>query len=154
MACHLPFLLKRKEEGTVSAQQLNDARQKVLVVDDDPSLRELLQVFLEQVGFEVRTAPDGQAGLDALDESHFDIILSDFRMPGISGLEMAAVVRQTDPVIPIILITGDAYTLESEAVARAGITQVLPKPLKLNELLNMCSTAIGPHHFRGCAGGV
>lgn len=140
MACHLPFLLKRKEERTVSAQQLKDARQKVLVVDDDPLMRELMADFLEAVGFEVRTAQDGRAGLNALGECHFDIILSDFRMPGMSGIEMAAVVRQTDPVIPIILITGDAYALESEAVARAGITRVLPKPLKLNELLNMCST--------------
>jgi CheY-like chemotaxis protein len=140
MACHLPFLLKRKEEGTVSAQRLKDARQKVLVVDDDPLMRELLADFLEAVGFEARTAQDGRAGLNALGECHFDVILSDFRMPGMSGLDMAAVVRQTDPTIPIILITGDAHTLESEAVARAGITRVLPKPIKLNELLNACST--------------
>lgn len=124
----------------MSAQRLNNARQKILVVDDDPSLRELLAEFLERRGFEVRTAQDGRAGLNAMGECHFDVILSDFRMPGMSGLEMAAVVRQTDPTIPIILITGDAYTLESEAVTRAGITRVLPKPIKLNELLNACST--------------
>ncbi len=124
----------------MSAQRLNDTRQKILVVDDDPSLRELLTEFLERGGFEVRTAQDGRAGLNALGECRFDVILSDFRMPGMSGLEMAAIVRQTDPTIPIILITGDAYTLESEAVARAGITRVLPKPIKLNELLNACST--------------
>jgi CheY-like chemotaxis protein len=125
----------------MSAQRLNDARQKVLVVDDDPLLRELLANFLEQLGFEVRTAQDGHAGLNALNTCHFDIILSDFRMPGMSGLEMATIIRQTNPAIPIFLITGDAYTLETEAVVRAGITRVLPKPLKLNELLNICSTA-------------
>jgi len=141
MACHLPFLLKRMEEGTVSAQQLNGARQKILVVDDDPSLRELLQVFLERVGFEVRTAEDGHAGLNALGTCHFDIILTDYRMPAMTGIEMAAFIRRSDTVTPIILITGDSYALDPEIVARAGITQVLPKPLKLNELLNMCSTA-------------
>ncbi|HWQ69112.1 MAG TPA: response regulator [Patescibacteria group bacterium] len=120
----------------MSAQMLLDVRRKILVVDDDLSIRELLADYLEQAGFEVKTAPDGRAGLKALDESHFDIILSDFRMPGMSGLEMAAVIRQTNPAIPIILITGDAYALESEAVARAGITRVLLKPLKMNELLN------------------
>lgn len=125
----------------MSAQRLNNARQKILIVDDDPSLRELLQVFLEQVGFEVRTAPDGQTGLDALGESHFDVILTDYRMPAMTGLEMAAFIRRSDTVTPIILITGDSYALDPEIVARAGITQVLPKPLKLNELLNMCSTA-------------
>lgn len=126
-------------DETVSAQQLNDARQKILVVDDNPSLRELLADFLERVGFEVTTAHDGQAGLDALEKRHFDLILADFRMPGMTGLEMAAVVRQTNPAIPIILITGDASALEPETVARAGITRVLPKPLAVHELLNMCS---------------
>ena len=84
-------------DGTVSTQHVKDARQKVLVVDDDPLLRELLADFLEQVGFEVRTAQDGRVGLNALGECHFDIILSDFRMPGVSDLDMAVVVRRTAP---------------------------------------------------------
>lgn len=123
----------------MSTQDLKDARQKVLVVDDDPSFRTLLAVFLEQVGFEVRTAPDGQAGLDALGECHFDIIFSDFRMPGMTGLEMAAFVRRTDPAIPIILVTGEPTALEAKAVAQAGITRVLLKPFTTSELLELCS---------------
>lgn len=118
---------------------LFDVRQKILVVEDDPNMRALLTDYLGLMGFEVRTAPDGRAGLKAFGVCHFDIILSDFRMPGMNGLEMAAIIRQTNPAIPIILITGDAYALESEAVARAGITRVLVKPLKMNELLNVCS---------------
>lgn len=123
----------------MNAQQLNDIRQKVLVVDDNPSLRELLADFLERVGFEVTTAQDGQAGLDAVAKRHFDLILADFRMPGMTGLEMAAIMRQTNPTVPIILITGDASVLKPEIVARAGITRVLSKPLTAHELLNMCS---------------
>ena len=124
----------------MSAQRLNDTRQKILVVDDDPSLRELLAEFLERGGFEVRTAQDGRAGLNALDRCHFDLILTDYRMPAMTGIEMAAVIRRSDTVTPIILITGDFYELDLEMVARAGITRVLPKPIKLNELLNACST--------------
>lgn len=123
----------------MSTQHLKDTRLKVLVVDDDPSLRELLAVFLEQVGFEVRTAQDGQAGLNALGECHFDIIFSDFRMPGMTGLEMATRVRRIDPAIPIILVTGEPYALEAEALAQAGIRQVLRKPFMVNELLDICS---------------
>lgn len=123
----------------MGAQRLNDARQKVLVVDDDCMLRELLTDYLEQVGFEVRTAPDGRAGLHALGECHFDLILTDYRMPTMTGLEMAAYIRRSDAVTPIILITGDLYTLDPEVIAQAGITRVLPKPLQMNELLNKCS---------------
>lgn len=116
---------------------LLDVRQKILVVDDNPNMLALLKERLELAGFEVRTAPDGRAGLKALGECYFDTIISDFRMPGMSGLEMAAIVRQTNPAIPIILITGDAHGLTSEAVTGTGITRVLAKPLKMNELLNM-----------------
>lgn len=123
----------------MSAQRLQAARQKVLVVDDDHALRELLAVHLERVGFEVYTAPDGRAGLQALGESHFDLILTDYRMPTMTGLEMAACIRRSDTTTPIILITGDSYTLDPEVIARAGITRVLPKPLKINNLLNMYS---------------
>jgi DNA-binding response OmpR family regulator len=125
----------------MSAQRLNDARQKILIVDDDRTLLELLADYLGQVGFEVRTAADGCAGLHALDECHFDLILTDYRMPVMNGLEMAAYIRRTDTVTPIILITGDSCALDPEIVAQAGITRVMPKPLKINELLDMCSSS-------------
>ena len=125
----------------MSAQQLHDTRQKVLVVDDDRALRELLADYLGRVGFEVRTAQDGRAGLHALGESRFDLILTDYRMPAMTGLEMATYIRRSDTITPIILITGDSSTLDSEVIAQAGITRVLPKPLKINELLSECSLA-------------
>ena len=123
----------------MSAKQLDNARQKVLIVDDDASLRELLTDLLETVGYDVWTAQDGLAGLDALHNGPFDLILVDYRMPGMTGIEMAAFMRRSDTVTPIILITGDSYALDPEIVARAGITRVLSKPLKINEFLNMCS---------------
>lgn len=123
----------------MSAQQFNDVKQKVLVVDDNLSFRELMTDLLEPVGYEVWTAQDGLAGLDALYNGPFDLILTDYQMPGMTGLEMAAFIRRSDAVTPIILITGDCYALDPELVARAGITKMLSKPFKINEFLNMCS---------------
>lgn len=123
----------------MSAQQINDVKQKVLVVDDNLSFRELMTELLEPVGYEVWTAQDGLAGLDALYHGPFNLILTDYQMPGMTGLEMAAFIRRSDTVTPIILITGDCYTLDPEIVARAGITKMLSKPFKINEFLNMCS---------------
>jgi two-component system, response regulator, stage 0 sporulation protein F len=123
----------------VSAQPLHNTRQKVLVVDDDPTFRELLTDLLETVGYDVWTAQDGLAGLDALHNGPFDLILVDYRMPRMTGLDMTAYIRRSDTVTPIILITGDYYTLDPEIVARAGITRVLSKPLKISEFLSICS---------------
>jgi len=123
----------------VSAQQLNDAIWKVLVVDDDPLFREFLTDLLETVGYDVWAAQDGLAGLDALYNGPFDLILVDHRMPRMTGLEMAAFMRRSDTVTPIILITGDSDSLDPEIVVRAGITRVLAKPLKIDEFVNMCS---------------
>ncbi|MBZ0160712.1 response regulator [Candidatus Methylomirabilis sp.] len=127
----------------MSAQRFNDERQKVLVVDDDPFFRELMTDLLEPAGYDVWTAHDGLAGLDALHNGPFDLILTDYRMPGVTGIEMAAFIRRSDTVTPIILITGDSYTLDPDVIVRAGITRVLSKPLQIDDFLNKYSlTAI------------
>jgi len=123
----------------VSAQQFLDVRHKVLVVDDDPTFRELLSDLLETVGYHVWTAEDGLAGINALHHGPFDLILVDHQMPRMTGLDMTAFIRRSDTVTPIILITGDCYALDHEIVARAGVTKILPKPLKIDEFLNLCS---------------
>lgn len=107
---------------------------RILVIDDDASLREALRAFFQQAGFEVHPAHDGPSGLAAFNAEHFDLICVDFRMPGMTGLEVAAAVRRVAPVIPIILITGDPYGLEPEALAGARISRVLVKPFTLDEL--------------------
>jgi DNA-binding response OmpR family regulator len=126
------------------SQGLPGPKRRVLVVDDDPAVRELLTVFLEERDFEVRTAPDGPAGVAAFNVEPFDLILVDFQMPDMTGLEMATEVRRTDPQVPIALITGIAGTLEAEAVAQAGITRTLPKPFDLNELANWLQSLFPP----------
>jgi CheY-like chemotaxis protein len=104
-------------------------------------------MFLEGRDFEVRTAPDGPAGIAAINAEPFDWILVDFQMPSMTGLEMAAEVRRTDPQIPIALITGIADVLEAEVVAQAGITRTLPKPLDLDELANWLQSLFSPPSF-------
>lgn len=116
------------------SQELPDPRRRVLVVDDDPAIRAFLTDFLEQQDFEVRTTQDGRTALAVFDTERFDLLLVDFQMPGMTGLEVATKVRKTDPDIPIGLITGTASTLEAEAVVQAGVSRVFPKPFSLEEL--------------------
>lgn len=114
--------------------QVKVLKRRVLVVDDDPGVRAALTYLLEQWDVEVLAVQDGHTALAVFTVQRFDLIFVDLYMPGMTGLEMAALVRRLDPTIPIILITGWTSTLETVAVAAAGITHVLPKPLPIDEL--------------------
>lgn len=115
------------------------ARGRILVVDDDPLIGELLVMLFEQEGFEVQTAQDGCAGLIAFSEDHFDLIFTDLRMPRMTGLELAAAVRKVDSMVPIILVTGEANTLGAEVATQVGISRVVSKPFTLDELITCLS---------------
>jgi CheY-like chemotaxis protein len=118
----------------ISRQNLPVSRRRVLVVDDESAVRTILNDVLEQLDFEVYTAPDGSTALQTFQAHHFDLILVDFQMPGLTGLELATAVRKTDQHTPIALITGTASTIEPASIAQAGITRTFPKPFSLKEL--------------------
>ena len=85
-------------------------RFRVLFVDDEPAVRTTSAAVLEAAGYEVLTATDGLEGLDALDEALPDLIVSDLRMPNMSGFEFLAVVRNRFPQIPTIAMSGEYIT--------------------------------------------
>src|SRR5215510_2402486 len=119
----------------VSSKRLPALRRHILVVDDEFAIREVLTTFLEQYEFAVHTAPDGTSALALLQTEHVDMILVDWHMPGISGLEMALEVHKTNPFIPIALITGTPMALQPAALRQAGISRVFAKPFDLEALV-------------------
>jgi len=82
-------------------------RYRILIVDDEPSLREIGKILLEAQGYEVLCAEDGFEGLAALKQSLPDIIISDLRMPNMNGFEFLSVVRRRFPTIPVIVISSE-----------------------------------------------
>ncbi|MBI5850050.1 MAG: response regulator, partial [Planctomycetes bacterium] len=88
----------------------------VLVVDDEPDLAESCAFFLKRAGYRVATAVSGAAAMKHLSESSFDVVLSDVRMPGMSGVQLLEQVKARDPDIEVILVT--AYP-ELETAAHA-----------------------------------
>jgi CheY-like chemotaxis protein len=116
------------------AQDLSPLHGRVLVVDDDPGVRAFLAEFLALQDLAVRTAQDGAQALAIFGTESFDLVMVDLQMPGMSGLEVAAVVRQTHQHIPIALVTGTVHALHTEALRRAGITRVFQKPFDLKAL--------------------
>jgi DNA-binding NtrC family response regulator len=116
---------------------------RILIVDDDPGQRSLLETFLRSQGFETVLADSGKQALETLRTGKFEMMISDVRMPGLSGLETLRLARQEYATLPVLLIT--AYTDVRDAVAamRDGAVNYLSKPIDLDELLAGVRQATG-----------
>lgn len=108
-------------------------RPRVLVIDDDPSVREVVSYLLVSFGYDCQTAVNGASGLARFDEGGWDLVLTDIDMPDMNGWEVAEAIRRRSPSIPIVLITG---LMGPEVMRRArerGLP-VVPKPFRMETL--------------------
>ncbi len=106
----------------------------ILLIDDDDSLRRVMEFSLTEAGHKVRTAASGEEGLRLLEKEDFDAVITDITMPGMSGMEVLAKVRRRDTHIPVVVIT--AYgTIESAVEAmKQGAFDYITKPVSRDEL--------------------
>jgi DNA-binding response OmpR family regulator len=109
--------------------------QRVLVVDDDPTVSDVVRRYLEREDFSVRLAGDGQAALDAYRQERPDLVVLDLMLPGIDGLEVCRRLRGQDPGLPIIMLT--ALGEESDRVLglEIGADDYVTKPFSPRELV-------------------
>ncbi len=108
---------------------------RVLVVDDEPAIRAELEEWLQESGFDTRSAPDGKAAAELALSDSFDICLSDIRMPSMSGVELLKRLGETSPETAVILMTAYAGLETALDALRFGATDYLLKPFKHDELL-------------------
>jgi DNA-binding NtrC family response regulator len=116
---------------------------RILVVDDDPGQRSLLESFLRSQKFEVTLADSGERALALLSGSNFAMMISDVRMPGLSGLDTLRRVRLQFPALPVLLVTAYAEIRDAVAATRDGALNYLAKPIDLDELLDTVRQATG-----------
>lgn len=109
-------------------------RPKVLLVDDEEAITSSLAPFLERSGFEVRTAPDGQAALTVLDSWPPDVVVSDVMMPRLDGRELVRRLRTRDDWTPVVLLTQVGESFERSAALDEGADDYLNKPFNPQEL--------------------
>ncbi len=109
-------------------------KSKILIVEDDEAIRELIHVFLEKSGFEAFTAITAEAAVEILEKKNVGIVLTDINLPGMNGLELTKIVKQ-DYDADVIIMTGFSleYSIE-EAMAR-GASDLIIKPIRLEDLL-------------------
>jgi response regulator RpfG family c-di-GMP phosphodiesterase len=115
---------------------------RILVVDDEESVRKLLKLMLERDGHECETAAHAEEALEHLKNARFDLVLSDVMMPGKSGIELARNIRTMYPETGVILITGvDDFVVAKEALG-AGIYDYITKPVEFNRLVISVANAL------------
>ncbi|MBI3476550.1 MAG: response regulator [Acidobacteria bacterium] len=105
-------------------------RYRILVVDDEPAIRETTKAILENEGYDVLTAADGLDGILALSQSLPDVIISDLHMPRMSGLEFLTIVRQRFPHIAIVAMSGGYVLGQDMAVIKADAFWQKGQPIK------------------------
>lgn len=114
----------------------------ILVIDDEKNIREGLSAALELEGYSVRLAADGREGLAQIEKGDIDLVITDLRMPGISGEEVLARVRGESPGIPVIVLTGHGSIDTAVDAMRNGAYDFLTKPLSLDRLTLMVKRAL------------
>jgi DNA-binding NtrC family response regulator len=107
---------------------------KILVVDDDLSIRNMLSIVLKKCGYEVTTADSGESALKRLKTEFFDLLISDIKMPGISGIELLKKIKTLQPEMPVIMITAYASANDAVEAMKLGAEDYITKPFNLEEL--------------------
>lgn len=119
---------------------------RILIVDDDAGQRSLLTSFLQSQGFDTVTVDSGELALKTLRTAEFSMMISDVRMPGLSGLETLRRAREEHAVLPVLLVTAYADIREAVGAMRDGAVNYLAKPIDLDELLATVQRATGVTH--------
>jgi CheY-like chemotaxis protein len=118
-------------------------RKRILVVDDDPDIRQVLQDRLESYGYLVETAADGCAALKKLERRTPSGIFLDIRMPGMDGLKVLAQIRNRHPSVPVVIVTAASARECASSAISAGAQAYLLKPFDTSQIKHVAERWFG-----------
>ena len=119
------------------------ANGRILIVEDRDSLRRMLERALGQEGYEVTAAADGRSGIRLLGERPFDFVLTDLKLPDVSGLEVLEASRAAQPRVPVVVLTGFGTVGSAVEAMKLGAWDFLEKPLEIDDLSRLIERALG-----------
>jgi DNA-binding NtrC family response regulator len=126
-------------------------RGHILVVDDEEDIREALGMILSMEGYDVSTASCGDAAVTQAEEVHFDLVITDLKMPGMDGVETLMTLRRRHPGLQVIVATGYASSETARRCLSEGAHDYITKPFDMDDLLRLVQQAIaaGRAHLGG-----
>src|SRR5215470_16928961 len=117
-------------------------KSRVLVVDDEESIREFLEIMLRKEGYEVTVAEDGQKALDVIKKKSFDLVISDLQMPNMTGIELLKAVKDQYPDTLFMMITAFGTTETAVEAMKLGAYDYITKPFKIDEVRIIIQNAL------------
>lgn len=127
---------------------MTDTKPSVLIVDDETGILDSLNILLRNEGFAPHLAQGGKVGLGMIDEIRPDIVLTDVRMPNVTGVEILAAARQSDPDVPVILMTAQATLQSAMQAVNEGAFYYIQKPFRNDELVAILRRAAEHRNLR------
>ncbi len=131
------------------AQEVPGKGHSILVVDDEVGLGEALRLSLEIVGYKVVFSADPRAALNIFKAKAFDLVITDLRMPGMTGWELAAEIKRLNPRMPIIAMTGWPVDLIRDGQRSSDLATIIQKPYRVNELRAKVAKLLEASHVKG-----
>ncbi len=123
-------------------------RPSILIIDDEAGILDTLRILLKNSGFRPETAQGGKAGLDAMRSLRPDIVLTDVRMPGVSGIDILGAARDVDAEMPVILMTAQASLQSAIQAVNEGAFYYIQKPFANDDLVAICRRAAEQRNLR------
>jgi DNA-binding response OmpR family regulator len=138
-ATHLK-LMKRPFSGSEAGA--DDRGKRILIIEDESSVRTLLEHMFILEGYQTTVAEDGNGGVASFREIRHDLVFTDIHIPGMSGTEVARSIKAISPNTPVIAITGWGTALSGVDMSQQTFDSVVSKPFELEELLELASSLI------------
>ena len=123
-------------------------KRSILVVEDEAKLRRLVELQLADEGFLVQSAPDAETALQLLNQETFDLLLTDFKLPGMNGLEFLQAAKRVDARMPVVVMTAYGSVESAVDAMKAGASDYVLKPFSLAELVLVIRKELNTHELR------
>jgi len=140
---HLPTGYAEEKVASKEAPPSLGFRQaRILVIDDEDSVRDILSRILKTKGHQVAVASNGEEGIERFRSEPFDLVFTDLGMPKLSGWEVGKMIKGMDPKVPVAMITGWGVELDRAKLSESGIDLIVSKPFNFDQVIHLVSEAM------------